>query len=555
MHAAHMEQLERAAILYRLGCRRDETAADIFRIVVTYAGAYTQYEIHGDRAGKGRIGPQCLDEAVYMLTLMRALRWSGLLRDWPGTIRQQVEAMAAASVDLLKPQVGEIHNIHCWMLAALAEAALLLRDSTLMEWCWSNPVGMKAQIERGFDHDGFWSEGSFVYHFYTLAAVLAFIEASGEPLLPLPDDFQGENAYVSQLKRNQSSVECAKLQKAFRLAGVLAYRDGRLPAYNDGWADICIDGFGDLYEAAFALIPGSVGPDELAAVYRRVGQGPVVPLTRAGVPKLESRSLVPHKRRSLAALLYGPEKVGEREDVAKASCLLPYSGIGILRNDKVRAAMRFGPYAGGHDHFDKLGVDVESASGWQSLDLGTAAYGSAFTHDWQKTSAAHNIVVIDGEPQTGSVGRLLAYTDSMIRAGAADVYRGVEIIRTLSLTEGGWEDVCEMSSARPRRCDWIFHGDGLFVPEGLPGEPVQFEEGNGYKMIAGVRCCRISRAVKGGWRFQNMRTAVTLEAHEGSTLYWGEAMGNPNGRPLGVVILRGTGSEIRIKATFSTDSK
>ncbi|SDU11752.1 Alginate lyase [Verrucomicrobium sp. GAS474] len=532
MHAANGAQIERCAILLRLGVQTEIAGAEIERIAGTYVDTYLSYEVHGSAPSMGRLMPQSLDEAIWIITLLRSLRWSGLVSGWDERRRAALRETVRAVVDLLRPQIAWIHNIHCWLLAALAEAALFLEDDALLDWCWENPFGIGQQIEKGFDGDGQWYEGSIGYHYYALAALLCFLEAGG----------------AEYLRRRADLNE--RLVKAFTNPPLLAYADGRLPAYNDCWASPRLEDAADLYEAASALMSDSSWPPILAEVYRNHRPAPCRRYTRVHFPDQGGEPSLKDARSSVAALVYGPAHLPEAAPREPRSALLPHAGIGILRNRDVRLAMRFGPHGGGHDHLDRPGVDVETAGGWQSLDLGTTGYASAFNGEWLRTPAAHNIVVIDGAWQTPGRGRLVAWSETALTVEVVDAHPGVLLRRTLTLLEKGWEDRFEIVADAPRRIDWIFHGDGIFKCPGREGTPVVLEEDNGYRKMRDLKKAPFSAPLCGEWRSQGETVAVEFGAASPGEIFWGAADGNPNGRPLGIVMLRAVASLQTVIARF-----
>lgn len=535
MHNCNAQQAERAAILFRIGVRQSETRAALERIFDFYSENYVRYAVHGHRTGKGKVLSQGLEEAEWIVRLMRSLRWSGLWTEWKPVRRVQIEEMARAVIELLRPQIGEIHNIHVWMLAAMAECASLLGDDELLDWCWNNPVGMLNQILHGFDNDGLWFEGSTTYHFYTLTAVLTYFEAAGTEWLSRHQSGTRPLDYDAMIAWDRSSDLSERLRRSFDVPLELAYANGLLPAYNDGWPEAKLWSYSHLYEKASALLPWSVDAGMLAEVYRSANGSQL--------------------RGKIEALLYGPIELPPSPPVRSRSVLLNYSGIGVLKNKQVRLALRFGPYGHGHDHLDKLAVDIETATGWQSLDLGTSAYGATFTRDWQKTSAAHNGVVIDGLPQNGCAGHLLEWNENRITAMANASYSGVMLKRSLMLHESGWDDIFEIRCDHARCIDWFFHGDGVFQPEGLVGKPVKFEEGNGYHVLQNLHEVSAPERLRGSWMSDSVVIFAEWDLPKGMQLFWGEAPGNPNGKPLGIVMLRCTSERLSIRARMGFEKE
>ncbi|WP_431896448.1 heparinase II/III domain-containing protein [Nonomuraea sp. bgisy101] len=541
MHNAAAVQAQRAALLVRLS-NGQEPRAELERIAAVYARDYLAYEPHGVNAGTGRVLPQSLDEAVWAVGMLRALRWAGDALS-PATCLA-VDAMARAIVELLRPQVGMIHNIHCWLLAALAECAARLGDDELMAWCRDSPFGAETQVIEGFRPEGLWYEVNAHYHYYAVAALLSYREAAGPAGL--------------------SARAALRLSRAIAAPPSLAYADTRLPAYGDGWADCHVGDFASQAEAACAVVPEA--PVDLAPYYERPRPGPVRPwfgnpATLPGCAEIQGRS-------SVAALVFGPDDVpagsGDR-----ASFVWPCTGIGLLRSASVRLAMRFGPDGGWHDHRDKLNVDVETATGWSSLDLGTSGYGSDFTA-WTRSPHAHNLVIVDGARQPVHTGRLLESSARHLVAESA--WEGTVLRRSVEVTDGGWTDEFTVTLAAPGHIEWVFHGDGRFAAAERAGAPAPDEtalrdvrfttaERAGAPAPDETALCDVrtllvppDRVLRGTWDVDGA-PRLALAVPEGFEAYTATATGNPNGRPLGVILLRGHGDHARFHATFELSSE
>ncbi|MGV9307929.1 heparinase II/III domain-containing protein [Nonomuraea sp. NPDC003727] len=500
MHDAAAVQAQRAALLVRLSDTAAEAAAELERLAAAYARHYLSYEPHGGNAGQGRVQPQSLDEAVWAVGLLRALRWAGDVLS-PAT-SAAVDAMASAIADLLRPQAGMVHNIHCWLLAALAECAARLGDRNLTEWCRDAPFGAEAQVMEGFHPEGLWYEINAHYHYYAVAALLSYREAAGPEGL--------------------SERAARRLARAIAAPPSLAYADTRLPAYGDGWAECHVGDFAAQAEAACTLLPEAAV--DLAPYYERRRPGPVRPWF--GRPDALPGGVDVGYRSSVAALLFGPDEVPaaspstapasgtsrkpagspaapasgtdrkpagspaapasgtsrspagspaasryfapDRVAGRRSSFVWPHAGIGVLRSPAVRLAMRFGPDAGWHDHRDKLNVDVETATGWYSLDLGTSGYGSAFTA-WMRSPLAHNVAIVDGARQPPHTGRLLESSERRLVAESA--WEGNVLRRSVAVTDDGWTDEVTVTLPSARRIEWAFHGDGLFSPDPTRDHP------------------------------------------------------------------------------------
>ncbi|MGY5766518.1 hypothetical protein ACXET9_15120 [Brachybacterium sp. DNPG3] len=583
MHNLAASQAQRAALLLRLDVdpALQETAhAELTRLLAHYSTHYLEHAVHGDKVGLGRVMPQNLDEAIWAIALLRAVRWTDDLL--PAPAHAQARTLAGQVAALLEPQVGMIHNIHCWLLAALAECAVATDDAALLERVRTGPFGVEQQIREGFRAEGIWYETSAFYHFYTLSALLSHREAAG------PESLSDEGT--------------AMLARAVSVPVQLAYSDGRLPAYGDCWPQGHLADFSSPALAAAALLPnGSVDPAPyLTGTTGTTGEHPIELWIGA---RWEVPGALPMPgRESIAALVFGsPAATGAAlpsnalsapsSDAATASAgpresfLWPDAGIGALVSDRVRVTMRSGRDVGMHDHRDKLAVDVEIPGRWMSLDLGSGGYGAAFT-TWMRSPAAHSIGVIHDERQP-PVDAELEHWDPRRMQGAvrwsadggsrtnsgSDPGTGPEcstgsrsIRRTITIEDDGWSDVMELEAEEPGPLTWLFHGDGEIIDMlamadgGTSADTSTHTSTNISTALVGLPGAEaledLHQAVVGPDGTARLRwdadgsPKLSLTAPPGAEVLTALAPGNPTGRPLGVVIVREHARRTRVEARF-----
>ena len=529
VHGSLVANLERAAILARVQSDPAEYVFYIRRIILFYAENYAAYPVHGLRAGKGKIGPQCLDEAILLLSISRYLIWgngAGWFSD--AELGLIAEKLFRPSIDLLKPQISNIHNIHAWMQAALAAAAYWLKDDALLRWTIESEFGWREQIRKGVDADGFWYEGSISYHFYTVNALFSLALTAEDMGVSLWDE--------------------PKLNLMLEGPLDLVYPDGIFPAHNDCWPGVTLASAAHIYEIGAWAWPGPVFAGALGWIYKR-GSGDGCRLwTNTGDPAPVSGS--GYARNSTAALLYGPEKTGTDHEPPATSRIFKSGGIGILENNQVRVCIRFGPDGGGHDHLDKLNVDVFCRNGWTSPDVGTSGYGAQITNKWYKTSASHNIVVVNEKMQAHSDGELVAFDAVKLTARAMKACPGVKLERTLELKDIGWTDTFNVQCPQPSTLDWFFHGSGK-ITTSLPMKPMPtFGTANGYDWIRGAMSCRVDDAWELCWTDGPAKMRLTMQACPDTEVFTGISDDNPATRTLGVVMVRRKTAETVFQAAF-----
>lgn len=514
-HNQAAAQVERDALIMITSDDPDAVAAardELQSIMTGYGSRYAEYPQHGYHAGIGKVLPQSLDESIWAIGLLRATRWVDDQLD-PQT-RTAAEQLARGVAALLRPQVSMIHNIHCWMLGALAECAVRLGDDELLDFTCNSEFGAIAQLEQGFRAEGLWYEVNPHYHYYTLGALLSWLEAYGPDAAP------------------QQALGI--LHRAISAPPKLAYSDGLLPAYGDGWPDTPVSRYAERAEAASTLLAATGEPIELAPYYRDGGP-----------------------RDSIAALLYGPDDVGAGPNVASPkheraeSFCWPGSGIALLRSETARIVLRCGPDAGGHDHRDKLAIDVETTTGWRSLDLGTSGYGADFTN-WMRSPAAHSTVFIGGQPQPHCSGSITDF--SAQRAVGSVSWDGVRARREIILGSEEWTDTTEVDLDRADEISWILHGDGAILNTGTvlsansgTATPEQLI-GLDVERLSGLRRLEVTgNRLVVDWNAGGAPQAV-IAVPAGFSCYAGEGEGNPSGKPLGTVIITGYAQSASITA-------
>lgn len=529
IHGSIASNIERAAILARLRPAEKKYAQYVRSNVLFYAEHYADYAVHGRNAGKGKIMPQSLDEAIQIVTIGRALEF-GQGQGWLDDAEQRLVAqrLFKASVELLQPQVKEIHNIHAWMLASIATSARQLDDQALLDWTINSPHGFKQQIERGCDDDGFWYEGSISYQYYTFNAFMSHAWAAS---------WMGVDLFDSP-----------KLQKMLMATLNLVYADGTFPTHNDGWPGVTLDP--NFYEmGAWAWTKSSFATD-LGWIYRLTGKAKDVAELACG-PDQMSKPIEPQYRASVQALLLGPVDVDEDAPQPKReSRHFPASGIAILESkDDLRICLRAGPDGGSHDHRDKLNIDVFAKGKLIVPDLGTSGYGATITNKWYKTAASHCTIVIDGKRQNAGKGVIERFAEKEIFARADDVYPGVKMSRHIRLIESGWEDVVQVDCEKESQIDYFFHAAGKITAD-LQLEPATLGDGSGYAWLRDVRGATTDTPSTVTWATSAGKLTASLDASPRTLLVLSDGDTNPAGGDLGVLTIRRNTKQTRFVVRY-----
>jgi hypothetical protein len=200
------------SILWRLFGNSDHLSR-VKTILMGYATKYSGYLENSDsRLNGGIVTHQTLDEAVWVLPLVWA--FDLISETLEERERQAIteKLLLPTAEFLVQNHYMGVHNFACWHNAAIATIGEVIDRDDLVDFATFGPFGLQTQLDKGVADDGLWLEGSFSYHFYALAGVMAQLKATDRGFVSHP-------AVVAML---QAPIRCA-------------FPDGTLPAINDCW--------------------------------------------------------------------------------------------------------------------------------------------------------------------------------------------------------------------------------------------------------------------------------------------------------------------------------
>jgi hypothetical protein len=480
------------------------------RIFAAYAELYPKLPIHDnnnkpDTKTGARVMSQTLSEAKWLVPLAFGY---DLVRDtMPKAERDRFETnvLRNAAAVIRRYDAGK-SNWQSWHNAALLAAGLLTGDRELVTLAIEGPGGFRFQLRESITPDGPWYEGAWGYHFFALEPLFLTREMSVRASLAVPE--------APALKRMlDAPLECV-------------FPDGSLPAFNDsGGARIA--GEARYYEIGYRLFHD---PRYL--------------------------SVLNGSTRGVEALLWGAESLPAGRPPELASAVLPVAGMATLR---VRAsdatvAVKFGPHGGGHGHNDKLTFVSYANGARQAIDPGTQAYAAPTHNTWDKTTVAHNTIVVDERTQEQSTGRLLDWFPhpdaTAIRLSAGPVYPAIEMERTLVHTAEYTLDIAEARSTNSsrHRFDWVYHNAGT-ASAGLPLEPyTALPHDRGYQHLTGTAAARTADAWQVTFAQPNANLRLYMVAAPDTTVVLGQGLGPDLRAPVPFVMARREGSAARFVA-------
>ncbi len=431
-HGSLAAQTVYCGLLYQV--TREEKYAERSReILLGYAGRYLSYPLHNNqgRLGTGgRVASQSLSEAGWISQMAKGadLVWTTLT---PGQQSNLVVRLFRPALDeIIIPRPNGIHNIQCHRNSAIGLVGFLLGDDHLIDLAINDPkLGFHQQLAQGVTRDGLWYEGSSGYHFYTISGLWPLAQAA-------------YNCGVDLFTPAFRSMFDGPLR--------LAMPNGVLPNFNDSnYVELARQA--DLYEIALAHWPA---PEYANLVQQSKREG-LIPLLYGLTPLPTGRSTRPSVNRNL-----------------------PDSGYAILQRGKGSSAtwlcLKYGPHGGGHGHPDKNNVIIYHRDRVVSPDSGTHAYGSPLHKGWDKTTLAHNTLVVDQANQAQTTGRLLALGSTnevdYCMAQAGSIYPGLTFTRTVALLKDDLILFIDQVEAKKESLfDLVYHQEGQWERDTADG--------------------------------------------------------------------------------------
>jgi hypothetical protein len=403
IHANYAQQVINDGLVFQI-TGDPRYASKAREILLAYAERYLAYPLHDNQGHPGQgghVASQSLTEASWLIDIAQGadLVWDTFSKAEQQTIADKL--LRPALEQVIIPRRLGIHNIQCRHNSAIGLVGFLLGDARLISLAIDDPaVGFRRQLEKGVLDDGLWLEGSSGYHFFTIAGLWPLAEAARHCGI----DLYGP-----------------KFQAMFDGPLSLAMPDLVLPNFNDSGM-VPLSNQGDAYELAYA----------------RFRNAAYIPLLRQS------------ERPGRLALLYGvtdlasPGGVGDARSTGGSQCSShnsPASGYAVLQRGEGKDAtwlcVKYGSHGGGHGHPDKNTFILYSRGEVIATDAGTHAYGSPLHRDWDKTTLAHNTLIVDETSQEPATGKCIAFgTDRGVDYSitvAGPIYQGVHFIRTVAL--------------------------------------------------------------------------------------------------------------------------
>jgi oligo-alginate lyase len=493
-HGAITRDLENCAWAFALTGEKGY-ARRAREILIGYTERYSSYPYHSNvgkrtdeqsRSG-GHVFEQTLNEATWMKQICEAYDLVRLSDLFSEADHQAIRDDLLLKVDanIAKHRAGK-SNWQTYHNSAFLYIGGVLGRKDLVHRAILDPEnGFYHQMDISVLPGGMWYENSWSYHFYTLEAMRRITETAHRLGIDLYSEPNTKDMYTVALD--------------YQMA------DGTLPRFGD---------------ATTTGIPGG----HYESAYHRWTEPQLLAVLQEG-PTWDS-------------ILYGRTEQPNGAPAALSSELKRGPGHAILRitgpEGPASAVLAFGPFGGGHGHFDKLTFVYFGMGKELGSDPGRArsqAYRLPVHRNWYRATISHNGVLVDRASQEGVEGHCDLFLSAPALSAAAahtdSAYPGVLHRRLLVLRPGFLvvADLLTAEDGREHQFDWLYHNRGEGVDSPQAHKEGEAPTGQGFEYIDGIRTGRSDGPIRTSFTSGEDRISVTLAAHPATDLLTGTGVG------------------------------
>ncbi len=487
-------------------------------IILGYKDKYLTYTLHdkdgneGDRAGAGgRVTAQSINETEWVVSL--AFAYDLLYDQFTPDERTAIENNIFHPVAQLLMRVNEgRHNHQAWYNSGVGVIGFLLKEKKYVLYALHKvDSGFYFQMENSITPDGFWYEGSGHYHYYAMRCLKYLSDAAIHSGINLFEDPAYRSIYSFPILYQDPS--------------------GELPTFGDGRVvNLYEDDRAELFESA----------------YRHTRDPYIIPILKNS------------RRNSLDALLYGVAELPEINLPPLTSQLLA-SGQAVLRSGSAEktelfAAVNGMAYAGGHSHYDKMGLQFYANGRTQAPDPGSIQYRDPRHEGWFKSTLAHNTVALNERNQLYSGLAKVQYFSGgkvfqTVRMQDDRCYPGSLFDRTVLLSDWYLLDLFRVTSDRENTADWAYHNYGTLKAD-FKWDPVKLPKTPGYQYLEQPAIAQAKGEFKVTWENASGRVELNQLTKEKSQVITGTGLvaariGDvPSGEKVPALLIRKSGKSI-----------
>lgn len=491
-------------------------AARVRDILMGYSQKYPGYPLH-DESGNyyargGKAFGQTLDEAIWLIDLVRAydlLRGSGVLSLVES--KQIEENLFRSAMHVVEGNDLGISNIQNWHNSAIFLAALILGDAPTASRVVRGATGIQEQALLGIDSDGLWYEGSFGYHFYAFRAMLPMLQA---------------------MQRIGFDLDVTRVETMLDMPLRASFPDGSLAMLNDGSLQTFANNLRNDYEQAIPFWPRA----DFCGPLNEYGRG-----------------------QSYESVIYGVANLPFQDSLDYPGINFEDAGVAVLRSgpksDRTTATVDYGAHGGFHGHYDKLGLSVWHKSKPILIESGAIGYGTAESDGYYTRTLAHNTVVIDGQDQAESEGRLENYDlqgeNAWMIVTANDAYPGIELRRQVLSSEWGHiVDGVLVNAPNPVVVDYVLHSADKIV-HSYTTVPGDLGYDGPYDFLTDVQTAVLGQDLKFRFEGPDGNATFNIIGEPGTRIFLAKAPGFPVGSRHDVLIVRRQASHVVFGSTIT----
>lgn len=490
VHSYNLSYLR--ACMYLYIATDDKKYAEYIRdMMLDYASKYPTYFAHDtqrkpDTGWGGRMFGQSLDESVWASDACRAYSVAKPIMTKEEIIRIE-KGYLSVCADLLLEKKG-LGNWQVWHNSGLIALGIALQNDSIVDVALNDPVcGFYSQMERFVYNDGWWSEGSPIYHYYPLRAMLLSADAVR---------CRGVNLYNE------------KLEKMLSAPAQAIYADLFFPAHNDGWYGESLLAQVSLYEIANKRYDNPIFLEILKQCYKKV--------ERNSAEALQNN-----------VLINPTDKPFNLESVN-----FPDMGFTVLRSGEKAIVLKYGPHGGGHGHPDKLSISIHNGKKEIVPDMGTSAYGVSDFREWYRKTLSHTTLVVDFNDQKETIGELVSFKPAKnggtLKAISNDAYPDVRMSRSLDLKGNLLKEEFSAISDKEHVYDYVI----ILAEKPIfdkPGEKISLKEKDAYQKISNTEIRNYEKTVF--MNTANLELTIKSMLSDDFEVITGEAPGIPPRNP------------------------
>ncbi len=406
--------------------------------------------------GFGKIHVQDLNESEWLVNIAEGadLIWDRLSQKERETIANQ---LLRPALEVINKRDADTSNIQCWRNTAIGMVGFLLQDDKLIQMAMGDGTGFAVQLKYGFNADGITNDLSPNYQFFALHPLCLLAQAA---------------------INNNYPIDISSMQKMFAAPIAMSTPKLMLPPFNDS-RPVKITEEAFLYEWAYSKFSDStfkevlINPNRfyflVESGYKFTGWNLLF-----GNPYLMQPIL--HNVKSKKFDSSGVALLTKGTDTSNLSCYIKYTN----QTKNLR-----------HFHNAQLDMAIIKGGDYITVMPGNLNYASPLSDGWNRSSLAHNTLVLNQKTQRRSSARCLGFgntngIDYAVTASTNIYVHDATFVRSVALlNENTVLVIDQFRTAQPQPAifDLCYHQAGVFVNT-VKGDAWTVPDTVGYKYLS-----------------------------------------------------------------------